>query len=216
MLDAEAVAVWYLRLNGFLLWPNFILHQEGGGGQRTECDAIGVRFPHRRELDDAEIGPLEDDPHLDFGSHTEVVLADATLRPCKINASWLDADKQNIERALKAVGCLPPADVDLVACALRGEGSCTKGEIRLRLLALGSSTTPHLARGVVQVTWEHAARFLHHRFSVWDSYKRNVRQWDETGTEIQKMVRASGDNVDDFCVALQGAIERRSSQGSLG
>ena len=48
-LTTEKVAYWYFRLNGYLQMESFIVHPESGGGQRTEADLIGVRFPYRAE-----------------------------------------------------------------------------------------------------------------------------------------------------------------------
>ena len=56
MLTTEKVAYWYFRLNGYFQMENFIVHPTGKGGQRTDADLIGVRFPHRAErlIDDPD------------------------------------------------------------------------------------------------------------------------------------------------------------------
>ena len=46
--QAERLAYWYLRLNGFLTIENFILHPRTTGKQKTDIDLVGVRFPHRK------------------------------------------------------------------------------------------------------------------------------------------------------------------------
>ncbi|MDD5463064.1 MAG: hypothetical protein PHG00_15770 [Methylococcales bacterium] len=59
--QAEEVAEWYFRLNGFLLIPGFIVHADSLKAKRnndgsmrltarTEADFMGVRFPHSREI----------------------------------------------------------------------------------------------------------------------------------------------------------------------
>ncbi len=45
--QAEGVATWYLRLNGYLTTTNFILHPEMGTVQETDVDVLAVRFPWR-------------------------------------------------------------------------------------------------------------------------------------------------------------------------
>src|SRR5258707_13497545 len=55
-IRAEQLAYWYLRLNGFLTIPNFIVHPEQGRNQETDVDLLAVRFPYR-----AELRTMEDD-----------------------------------------------------------------------------------------------------------------------------------------------------------
>ena len=44
-ITAGQLAYWYLRLNGLLNIPDFVVHPEQGGNQRTDVDVLGVRFP---------------------------------------------------------------------------------------------------------------------------------------------------------------------------
>ena len=70
MVTPEALAYWYFRLNGFLTTANFVIHDEGGAGQRTDADILGVRFPFRAELledpmvDDALFTRIDDRPFI--------------------------------------------------------------------------------------------------------------------------------------------------------
>ncbi len=41
----EQLGYWYLRLNGFLTIPNFVVHPDVGHNQETDVDILGVRFP---------------------------------------------------------------------------------------------------------------------------------------------------------------------------
>lgn len=56
---AEELAYWYLRLNGFFLLQNFILHHLGEGPQRgtADSDLLAIRFPYVYE----QIGGREQD-----------------------------------------------------------------------------------------------------------------------------------------------------------
>ncbi len=46
----ETLTYWYLRLNGFFLLRNFVLHpsyeSEGTNNQAADSDLLAVRFPH--------------------------------------------------------------------------------------------------------------------------------------------------------------------------
>src|SRR2546421_2682459 len=48
-IKSEQLAYWYLRLNGFLSIPNFVVHPDEGRRQRTDVDLLAVRFPYRSE-----------------------------------------------------------------------------------------------------------------------------------------------------------------------
>jgi len=71
----ERIVYWYLRLNGFFLLENFVIHRTVGS---SDVDVIGVRFPHVFE----EVGGHPDDwdqtlfdffePNIPIGLITEV------------------------------------------------------------------------------------------------------------------------------------------------
>lgn len=42
----EELGYWYLRLNGFIPITNFVIHQSEGIEYSTDCDILGIRFPH--------------------------------------------------------------------------------------------------------------------------------------------------------------------------
>jgi hypothetical protein len=47
---AEELTYWYLRLNGFFLIENFVIHREGHQIEhRADADLLAIRFPHVRE-----------------------------------------------------------------------------------------------------------------------------------------------------------------------
>jgi len=66
-LNADDIAYWYLRLNGSLCLRNFLVHGDRRGEDRTEMDAVRVRFRYRREhlsqpmLDDDWVERAESD-----------------------------------------------------------------------------------------------------------------------------------------------------------
>jgi hypothetical protein len=45
----------------FLQIENFVVHPSGRGGQRTDADLLGIRFPHRAEFLFDHTKPMPDD-----------------------------------------------------------------------------------------------------------------------------------------------------------
>src|SRR5688572_18351639 len=53
----EAIAYWYLRLNGFFPITNFVIHHSSKVRHSSDCDVLAIRLPFVYE----EIGGNEDD-----------------------------------------------------------------------------------------------------------------------------------------------------------
>lgn len=115
-VDSEKLAYWYLRLNGFLSIPNFIVHRDTGRGQRTDVDILGVRFPYRVEL---VRNPMEDDtPFTKFRDRPYLVIAEVKLGQCALNGPWTDPALENMQRVLRAVGAFRDDQIATVADSL--------------------------------------------------------------------------------------------------
>src|SRR3989442_9723351 len=104
-VSAEQLALWFFRLNGFLTIPNFVVHDENPGSQRTDVDILGVRFPYR-----AELYPM---PLSDHRSITTLprkpcfIIGEVKTRTCNLNGPWTNPDRKNMERVLTAIGIFP-------------------------------------------------------------------------------------------------------------
>ena len=110
-LSTEKAAYWYLRLNGFLQIENFVIHPGRRGGQRTDADLLGVRFPHRAEFVIDGTTMADDESALSISSeHIDVVIAEVKAGRCSVNGPWTDPEKRNIERVLSAIGCAEGED----------------------------------------------------------------------------------------------------------
>ena len=55
----ETLAYWYLRLNGFFLLNNFVVHRTPGNQYSSDIDLLGIRLPHVYE----EVGGQPNDWH---------------------------------------------------------------------------------------------------------------------------------------------------------
>lgn len=194
-LKADRVAYWYLRLNGFLQIENFVIHPGGRGGQRTDADLLGVRFPHRAEfLIDHPDSPMKDDEQsLNLSRDViDVVIAEITTKPCKLNGPWTDPDKRNMHRVLAALGCFPRKRIERAAMALYQCGRHEEDGLRIRLIAIGRERVDDLGGSpnyadVVQITWSQVLDFMWSRFDTYRHQKRQVDQWDSYGKKLKNL-----------------------------
>jgi hypothetical protein len=97
-LNAEDIAYWYLRLNGFLCLRNFLVHGDRRGDDRTEIDVVGVRFQHRREHLSK---PMIDDKWVELASRTIVVFCDAKTGARDFNCAWSNQRRKIMESPVK-------------------------------------------------------------------------------------------------------------------
>ena len=195
MSSPERLAYWYLRLNGFLLLENFLVHPEIGTMQRTDADLIGLRFLHRREN---ALLPMEDDPLVCQCSQLlNVVIAEVkTSGAGRLNAPWRESDRENIQRVLRAIGCIPEAHIEPAAADLYPRGRFESDQCLIRLLTFSETRNRQLPDGVVQVIWDHALTFMHGRFKVYRNQKSSDPQWPADGKALRRAAIAHADTSD--------------------
>jgi hypothetical protein len=183
-LDAEVVAYWYLRLNGFLLLRNVLLHgDQKSHGTRTEIDVLGVRFRHRREL-----RQMMDDEWIEGENRTIVVLCDAKRGAEDFNKAWTNRRREVMESALAFVGVIPQCEWSRVAGELYDIGRSEWQDILITLLLIHHDPDHQVSRlqlkSAKQIQIEHASRFIHKRFSEWGTVKTDHNQWEPSGQRI--------------------------------
>jgi len=186
-MKAERLAYWYLRLNGYLTIPNFIVHPDPGmsAGQRTDVDVLGVRFPHRCEL---LVDPMEDDPEIVLDeTRPVIVIAEVKGSGCELNGPWTRRNDENIQRVIRAVGAFSTVAVDGVSAALYERGRYEDEQYVVSLVCIGSERNRRVESRypcVPQVTWINILAFIHGRFSRYYDPKRAHPQWDEDGKRL--------------------------------
>src|SRR5579863_7121954 len=197
LLNSEKVAYWYFRLNGFLQIENFVVHPGRRGGQRTDADLLGVRFPHRAEflLDHPE--PMRDDEEtLNLSAElVDIAIAEVkTNQLCALNGPWTDEERENVHRLLAALGCVPNGLIREAASRIYQDGVFRGDALRIRLIAVGGVKNPELFERfpkVVQITWRQVLKFIWHRFHTYRRQKTQVQQWDEQGLLLKKLADSS-------------------------
>jgi hypothetical protein len=181
---AEDVASWYVRLNGFLSIPGFIVHLDtpyanfGFDGRprhaRTEADLLAVRFPFSREIVGGR--QMADDERLlapSLGPQAPPALMFALIEVkagrCRMNGPWTDANAGNMQRVVRRFGIGENEEkVEAVAAALY-ERACWRGDAALvQYICIGGEKNPSLQNqhiDLIQIDWRDIGSFLHRRFS---------------------------------------------------
>lgn len=182
----ERLAYWYFRLNGFMSIENFLVHPEYGSDIRTDADLLAVRFVHRREN---VCIPMEDDPQV---AHCEtfanVVIAEIKTGRCDLNGPWTDPMAENMERVLRAVGCVEPVSIPRAADQLYEMGRWRDNFTTVRLLALGEWRNNSLPIALEQqVTWNSVIDFCIDRFDRYRTQKSATGQWGREGIQLRRL-----------------------------
>jgi hypothetical protein len=204
--NPERLAYWYLRLNGFLTIENFIIHDEGGAGQRTDVDLMALRFPNRKEafrdhsdkpewMDDH---PRFVDKRIPFAAFVEV-----TTAQCKLNGPWTDRAKENMPRAIMALGALSTQrEIDLASERLYDIGQYVSDDVELGLVSFGAREHPELSPKVMQIVWGEVFAFIFDRFSRFERIKREHPQWDLDGHLLWRAYKENRDHREAFAAAF--------------
>jgi hypothetical protein len=180
--DAEKLAYWFLRLNGFFTITNFVVHPDEGHQQRTDVDILGCRFPYRKEL---LTKPMEDyDIFQSIDNKILIVLAEVKSGRCNLNGPWTLPIKKNMQRVLFSVGCFQTTNIEEIASHMYDQGFYKNDTYIIEHICFGSEKNYDLLtryENVPQITWDMVLEFIHNRFEKYRQQKSGHPQWDEYG-----------------------------------
>ena len=213
-MKSEDVAAWYFRLNGFFTIINFVLHPSRRGGQRTDADIVGVRFPYRAEFPD---GPGGDDP--EFGRVCDkpyFVIAESTTGPCKLNGPWTKREKKNIHAVLSDLGVFKRDLIPCVAENLYEQGVYNGNGCFCSLFCLGESRSAEIGTcypRVPQRVWDEVLGFIYDRFQMYHSRKADHDHWDDNGKQLWQQWKSNRNSADHFkaCVRRLSGLSSNPS-----
>jgi len=178
----EELGYWYLRLNGFLSIPNFVVHPDRAGNQLTDVDVIGVRFPFRSEL--LENPMIDDDPFTREKQRPFVVIAEMKSGLCQLNRPIRDGNRDVLHRILSSVGMLEHHEIEGAIAGLQETGCYYSDRYDVRFLALGEQVNEDLREShpdALQITWYQVLTFIYQRFQSYRGLKWDHPQWDRAG-----------------------------------
>lgn len=191
----ESLAMWYLRLNGYFVMPNFIAH--GQPGVRTEVDVLAVRFPHSKEYgDDMQMLKIPTEK-------VDVVLAESKPDRCSLNGPWKESgDNQALEYVLRRVGIFESdSGIKAAADGLYGKQRYEVGIYTVRVVCFGRKQNGSLPN-VTQILWPHVLDFIHRRFVTYRDDKADHQHWDQFGKYLWEALARNG--VPDVTQIVQG------------
>ena len=184
----ELLTLWFLRLNGYFCVPNFIIHPDAPGPQRTDADILAVRFPYCREVAGA---PMPQDESFVVPSRIDFLIAEVKAGECRLNGPWAKPGPKNVQYVLRWMGFMEDGDrLEVVAQALyqQKKWEDPDGRYSVRIACFGRSISKALGmQGVVQRTHLESVQFIIDRFRCFDTRKADHRQWDSFIKEIFAM-----------------------------
>lgn len=184
-IEAEALAYWYLRLNGFLTTVNFVVHADHGPQQETDVDILGVRFPFRMENLQR---PMEDSRRFANAQVKPLIaIAEVKAKRCQLNGPWTKPDRRNMQRILGAIGVFPEQGLEAVARQLYGVGWFESDQLRVVLMCFGNEASDEVkgrCPDVPQILWPEVLSFIYQRFENYRREKVAHDQWDDNGKAL--------------------------------
>lgn len=193
---SERLAFWFLRLNGFLTIPNFVVHPDGPNDvgaypQQTDVDVLGVRFPHRAEN---RLRPMPDFELFTREQRPLVVLSEVKTRQCGLNGPWTDPARENMQKVLLGGGFRPSEQVEEIAQSLYRAGLWQDKELCIRIVCFGERWNGGLHRShpdVPQLLWKtDVLPFVFQRFDQYGLEKKMHHQWDEDAKRLFEVAAA--------------------------
>jgi hypothetical protein len=238
----EHLVQWYLRLNGYFLVGDFVVHDPMGepSGARsrgpieeaTDVDILAVRLPNAQEQVLGQALPL-DESLIDESCHERIDCLIAEVKgeaEGDLNRVWHpDANKaarsqRAIETVVRRLGVVPEAEVGGVAERLREAYVVESGPWRIRLWYFcygtrdkGFDGSPRVReRGVPQANLRQMAEFFRQRTGCWVQMGIGERshhpQWDPFISELWRVVDLSR-NVDEATGALKRMVKAGNCAG---
>lgn len=147
---------------------------------------MAVRFMHRQEN---QLRPMDDDQRVvDCGTFANIIIAEVKAGQCALNGTWTDPARNNMERVLWSVGCVPEEEIQHASSALYEKGVWFDCTATIRLFAIGETRRTELRIGdKQQLTWDDVIKFCVHRLRSYRREKSSVLQWDDEGKLLREL-----------------------------
>ena len=209
-VSSEALGYWFLRLNGFLTIPNFVVHPETGSQQGTDVDVLGVRFPFREE--NRQRPMIDSERFSRYRDKAYVVLAEIKTGVCRLNGPWTAPERENMQRVLSALGMLAPHEIDCAAQEIYNTGQFENQLYYITMVCFGAESRDEITGRyprVPQILWPEVKEFICDRFQQYRKQKSGHVQWDEVGKGLWDLAMMR--DPDDGAGCHAGTVRRTAS-----
>jgi hypothetical protein len=118
---------------------------------------------------------------------TLIILGEVKTRAVNINSSWRDKSKENMERALRALGKFPVNKVKNIAEELYRNGFFENKNIKITWICIGSERNTIIENSypsIPIILFDEMLEFIYDRFSQYYQIKVSHNQWDKTGKQL--------------------------------
>jgi len=185
----EELVEWYLRLNGYFIIPNFILHPlMPFGSQRTEIDLLGVRFPYQSEVVCDSKGKrlsMENDAKLIDNRFVDCLIVSVKSAESEAEVNRAIKDLQNLKDVVKRFGFVESEkDITDVANELLRKKKAVRDQFQIRFLGIAGKFNKYSK--TKQIIFEEIVEFILARFGAYCHHKVDTEQWNGIGKEMLK------------------------------
>jgi hypothetical protein len=157
----ERIAYWYLRLQGFLLAEDFVLHRGGQIKRTADHDLLALRLKHSQEEINEQILPRDDGLEKQLGTMGRNVALIVQVKTGADNDAGTAWRQERLLYAIRFLGAVAPDEANDLAVKLadRPLVECATDWTVAKLLVAEVPTN----EGSLSVTLQHALRFIQAR-----------------------------------------------------
>lgn len=183
----EELVEWYLRLNGYFIIPNFILHPlMPCGSQRTEIDLLGVRFPYQSEVvcnSEGKRLKMENDEKLIDNRFLDCLIVSVKGIKSEVEINRKIKEFQNLKDVIKRFGFVGSEEnIADVAKELSREKKAVMDQFQIRFLGIAGKFNKYSK--TKQIIFKEIIEFILTRFRAYYRHKADTEQWSGIGKEM--------------------------------
>jgi hypothetical protein len=206
----EELSKTYLRLNGYFIIDNYIVHNGGADisnsykkiiPESTELDILGVRFPFQKEQSDKLLIKNDENLILQSNMIDFVIIESKSKNSNKPNSTW---SLENINYILRFFGFTADENViNEIAITLKEKYSCTWNNYSIRYIITSENANDYYVdKGLQYITIDTILNFIIKiRGNCWFDEKIAVssdhHQWNDFMNIVFKIANDQSKNSEE-------------------
>ncbi|MBU1627795.1 hypothetical protein KKB18_10540 [bacterium] len=220
----EKLVSWYLRLNGYFVVDNFVVHaaddpnriSRGIIAPHTETDALAIRMPHSSEIA-GSLCIVNHTPLVDQqNGRYDVVIAEAKSGNSNTpNPVWRNRILEPIEYVVRFIGlCESEDEIHQISSRLASDYHYEDNRVRFRYILFAEEPNRHyLDQGVTFITYLQIVQLLVEvRGSCWIDSGIGVssihHQWDDLINQIFTVANNFAISEDERIAQIMTMLQR--------